>query len=652
MIEATIGATTRPWNEVRQFLWPRTYRPGPRDWATVQTVRQQSVRLQDISDEELSATARRLREAASSAATAPPEELVVSGFALVAEAARRALGITLYDVQLLAGLILTGRNVAEMRTGEGKTFVVSLPAFVHSLSGRGVHVATSNDYLARRDFELLVPIFRLLGCSAGLVHADLSPDEKRAAYACDVTYGADQEFGFDYLRDQTALIDAPKPPLGSQFRTTLRGETGQQPKPVQRGHAVAILDEVDSVLLDSSVSPLLLSLGGEDTAEETTANDLARKVAMQLLRDTDYTIDANKRFLALTDAGKAKLFNGGCPAPQGGLCRPWALYIEQALKAEHVMRRDVDYVVQEGKVQIVDENTGRIFAERRWRDGLHQAVEMKEGLALCADNRPIGRISKQRYYSLYRHLCGMTGTAQESVREFWRIFKMRVVVVPPRRPCRRKSYRTRLFATAESKYAAIVQETERLHAAGQPVLIGTRTIENSERVARGLTTRGIPFQLLNGKQDLDEATVISLAGKHGAVTIATNMAGRGTDIRLQPGVAELGGLHVLATEPNESVRVDRQLFGRAARQGDPGSFQLFVSAEDALLQKYGPGLAGLFQRIAKSDGEVSADLSMEVRRLQLRVERIQFQNRRKLLRTDTWLQELLAKCAGENAAPP
>ncbi len=244
----------------------------------------------------------------------------------------------------------------------------------------------------------------------------------------------------------------------------------------------------------------------------------------------------------------------------------------------------------------------------------------------------------------------MTGTAQESVREFWRIFKLRVVVVPPHRPCRRNAYRTRLFATAEAKYAAIVREIERLHGTGQPVLIGTRTIENSERVARGLLANGTPFRLLNGKQDLDEAAIISLAGELGAVTIATNMAGRGTDIRLQPGVAELGGLHVIASEPNESIRVDRQLFGRAARQGDPGSYQLFVSAEDSLLQKYGPSLAGLLKRIADSCGEVSLDLSMEVRRLQRRVERIQFLSRCKLLRHDNLLQELLARCAGERTA--
>ena len=273
------------------------------------------------------------------------------------------------------------------------------------------------------------------------------------------------------------------------------------------------MDEVDSVLIDSSVSPLLLSLASADADDEAAANELARKVAMQLRRDSDYSIDAKTRHLLLTDSGKAKLFGSDYPAPPSGLCRPWALYVEQALKAEHLMRRDVDYVVQNGKVQIVDENTGRIFPERRWRDGLHQAVEGKEGLAVRAENRPVGRISKQRYFSLYRHLCGMTGTAQESVREFWRIFKLRVVVVPPHRPCRRNAYRTRLFATAEAKYAAIVREIERLHGTGQPVLIGTRTIENSERVARGLLANGTPFRLLNGKQDLDEAAIISLAGE-------------------------------------------------------------------------------------------------------------------------------------------
>jgi preprotein translocase subunit SecA len=652
MIDTAIASTLRPLNKVRQYLWPRTCQPRPHDLFAVQKIRQQTAGLQHVSDDELAAKAKQLQDSVIDTTAPLAEEIVVSGFALVTEAARRALGITLYDVQLLAGLILTGRNVAEMPTGEGKTYVVSLPAFVHSLSGLGVHVATSNDYLAQRDYELLAPVYGLLGRSMGLIHSDLSQDAKRAAYACDITYGADQEFGFDYLRDQIALLDAPKLPPGRRFRLALQGEEGPQTNPVQRGQAVAIIDEVDSVLLDSSVSPLLLSQGSEEAAEEAAANDLARKIAQQLLPAADYSIDTNSRSLSLTEAGSAKLFAGTYPVPQQGLCRPWTSYIEQALKAEHLMRKDVEYVVQEGNVLLVDESTGRIFPERRWRDGLHQAVETKEGVPIHAENRPLGRISKQRYFSLYRHLCGMTGTAQESVREFWRIFKMRVVVVPPRRPCRRVSFPTRIFGTAEAKYAAIAGEIERVHRSGQPVLIGTRTIENSERVARGLEAREVPYQLLNGKQDLDEATIISRAGAIGAVTIATNMAGRGTDIRLQESVAELGGLHVIASEPNESVRVDRQLYGRAARQGDPGSCQLFVSADDLLMRKYGPGLASLLKRLAKNSGEASVDLSTEVRRLQQRVERIQFLSRRKLLQNDNWLQELLAKCAGQSTPAP
>jgi preprotein translocase subunit SecA len=439
--------------------------------------------------------------------------------------------------------------------------------------------------------------------------------------------------------------------LGRQFRSALHGEKPATVQTVQRGLAVAIIDEVDSVLLDSSTSPLLLSLGPEDARQEVLAHHLAQSVARQLVRDVDFFQDTTSGLVSLTEAGTKKVFGCTFELPRHGLCRPWSIYVEQALKAEHLLRKDVEYVVQAGKVLLVDECTGRIFSERRWRDGLHQAVETKEGLAVNAENRPVARISKQRYFSLYGRLCGMTGTAQESAREFWSIYGLHVVVIPPRRPCRRKTYPARLFGSADAKYVAMVREIQRIHRERQPILVGTRTIESSERVARLLDASGIPYRILNGKQDLTEAAIIAQAGEVGAVTIATNMAGRGTDIHLRPGAADLGGLHVIAAEPNESVRVDRQLVGRAARQGDVGSSQIFISAEDPLIVKFAPALGRLLQGLSGERGELIVDLSQEVTRLQRRVEWTQYLSRRRLLRNDNWLQEVLSKWAGHVPEP-
>ncbi len=497
----------------KQWLWPRTRFARKTEWRFVQKVRDSAAALQHCSAEELLSRSGRLRQAVAGGLCPSCKEITIPGFALVYEATRRCLGITLYDEQLLAGMILTRRCVAEMQTGEGKTFLASLPAFVNALAGRGVHVVTANEYLAQRDYELLSPVYKMLGVSVGLNRYDISHCEKQTAYACDVTYGADQEFGFDYLRDQLRLWNHPKAALGSSFRALLQGRELPQASTVQRDLAVAIVDEMDSVLIDSATSPLLLSQNTNDADIEIRAYYSARDAASQFVSGEDYLTDRVDRRITITGPGKQKIFAAGKSIPKNGLRRPWDMYVEQALHAKEFLHKDEDYVVQGGKVLLVDEYTGRFYPDRQWRDGLHQAVEAKEGLSVNAENCSMARISRQRYFQLYPHLSGMTGTAQGSEREFWNLYQLQIVAIPPHMPCRRKMLPTRYFIHADVKYAAIVEEIADLNRTGRPVLVGTRTIKNSEFLAAKLEKRGIPFRLLNGKQDLSEAMIVARAAR-------------------------------------------------------------------------------------------------------------------------------------------
>jgi preprotein translocase subunit SecA len=478
----------------------------------------------------------------------------------------------------------------------------------------------------------------------GLTRYDMSLPDKQAAYACDVTYGADQEFGFDYLRDQLRLWNQAKATPGLSFRVMLRGQELPKALSVQRMLAVAIVDEIDSVLIDSATSPLLLSQCSDDPDVEILVYLSARDTAAQFIPGEDYLIERVFHRITLTDSGKEKIFASEEAIPSRGLRRPWATYVEQALHAKEFLQKDVDYVVKDGKVMLVDEFTGRFYPDRQWRDGLHQAVEAKEGISVNAESRSMARISRQRYFQLYPHLSGMTGTAQGSEREFWNLYQLQIVEIPPHKPCRRKTLAPRYFARAADKYAAIVEEIADLHQLGRPILIGTRTIKNSELLAGKLDAHKIPYRLLNGKQDLAEAMVVARSGEVGAVTIATNMAGRGTDIRLAAGVAQRGGLHVIGVERHESQRIDRQLAGRAARQGDPGSCRFYVAADDPLMEKYAPGLGRLIRRLADEKGETTLDLSREIARVQRRVERQHFWARRRLFHHDRWLRDILTKC--------
>jgi len=619
-------------------IWPQD--SDVTDRSLIERVREASSAIRQIPDSALTQRAASLCGRVALEGVTTDDDTVVESFALVVEAARRVLQIELYDVQLLGGLALTRGAIAEMQTGEGKTFTAMLPAFTHALAGNGVHVMTVNPYLARRDFESLDPVYRLLGMSVGMIEPGFDPDAKRAAYDCDITYGPGYEFGFDYLRDQVALLSQRKLRLGEAYLRQLRGSgSGPAVHRLQRAHAVAIIDEADSVMLDEATTPLILSAGGDKPATNGHVYLAAMHSAERLECDNHYVFQEAARLLQLTDDGVKRVTHDLGEVPDAQLERPWPLYVEQALRARLLFHRDVHYIVRDNKVLLVDQYTGRVTPDRSWRDGLQQAVQAKEAVAITTETLSVARITRQRYLGLYRHLCGMTGTAQGGERELRSVYGCKIVVIPPHRPCVRESLPTRMFGDRSSKERAIVEEVKRLHQTRRPVLVGTAAIETSHRLADALQNAGVAYQLLNGVQDAEEATVVSGAGQTGAITIATNMAGRGTDIKLGSGVAERGGLHVIATEPQDSSRIDRQLFGRAARQGDPGSCQLFASAEDRLLKRHAAPLARRLVR--RSGGEIHKDCSGDIADAQRRAERSAVEHRRNMYRHDDWLETVL-----------
>ncbi|MEQ8786459.1 MAG: preprotein translocase subunit SecA [Pirellulaceae bacterium] len=615
---------------------------------TVDLIRQQTVDLRSRSDGYLADVFDELRVEAPAASVRDPA-LVVPTFALTVESIRRNLGMTLYDVQLLAGLALVDGAVAEMQTGEGKTLSLAAPAVLFSLAGRGVHVMTANDYLARRDHHLLEPCFRLLGVSAGLLSADDTPEARGAAYQCDVTYGSGNDFGFDYLKDQVTLLRGESRRLGVRYRRLLRGDGGESDNHgLQREQAFAIVDEIDSVLIDEANTPLILSAPAEADVHSAEGYAFAWRTAQTLRADEDFLLDEQDGGLRLTDLGLHRIRAERRRAGKIGLNRSWQHCVEQALRARNLLKRDVNYAVVDGQIRMVDATTGRLCADRSLRDGLHQLLEIKEGLEVSPEKVSLARITRQRFFRCYDHLCGLTGTATPSSREFQRIYSLKTVVIPTHRPSRRTLLPTRFFAAGKSKWEAIAEHIQQVHATGRPILAGTTNIENSLLLAEILHRRGVGFQILNGVQDADEAAVVAAAGQLGAVTIATNMAGRGTDIRLGVGVAELGGLHVVGTEHQPSVRLDAQLAGRAGRQGDPGSAQFFLSGEDPLIQNHAPLLAARMERLGRQDGEILADLSAEVAKTQRKVECWMFQQRRRLAMSLLWQEEIVVQLTAED----
>jgi preprotein translocase subunit SecA len=544
----------------------------------------------------------------------PLDDLLPEAFAAAREASLRVLGLRPFDVQLIGGIVLHQGTIAEMKTGEGKTLVATMPAYLNALTGEGVHIVTVNDYLARRDTQWMGGIYRFLGLTVDTILHGLDDDERRRAYAADVTYGTNNEFGFDYLRDNMKFSLADY---------------------VQRDFNYAIVDEVDSILIDEARTPLIIS----GPAEESTQLYYAlNQVAGQLKRGPDFTVDEKARSVLITEEG---VTHAEKLVRLDNLYDPRNIevlhHLNAALKAQNLFKRDVDYIVKEGQVIIVDEFTGRLMPGRRYSDGLHQALEAKEGVNIENENQTLATITFQNYFRMYKKLAGMTGTADTEAEEFKKIYNLEVMVIPTDKQMIRTDHPDVIYKTADEKFHAAVAEIVECHGRGQPVLVGTTSIEKSEHLSRLLKREGIKHEVLNAKQHEKEAEIVAHAGQFGMVTIATNMAGRGTDIVLGQGVVPAGGLHILATERHESRRIDNQLRGRSGRQGDPGSSRFYLSLEDDLLRIFGSDrIKGLMGRLGMDDGEPIEHrlVSNAIERAQKRVEGHNFEIRKHLLDYD------------------
>ncbi|PIE56197.1 MAG: preprotein translocase subunit SecA [Desulfobulbus propionicus] len=579
---------------------------------TVSRINDLESTVEPLNDDELAARTVMFKERVAKGE--PLDDLLPEAFAVVREAGRRVLGERHYDVQLIGGIVLHQGKIAEMKTGEGKTLTSTAPVYLNALTGKGVHVVTVNDYLASRDTEWMGQIYRFLGLTTGCIRHDMGDDERRQAYLADVTYGTNNEFGFDYLRDNMKFS------LGDFC---------------QRGFNYAIVDEVDSILIDEARTPLIIS----GPAEQST--DLYLKVNRTMKhfkKEEHYSLDEKGRQAMLTDEGVAlaeellQIDNLYDPASINFLH-----HINQSLKAHFVFQRDVDYIIKNGQVVIVDEFTGRTMEGRRYSDGLHQALEAKEGVKIEKENQTLASITFQNYFRLYDKLAGMTGTADTEAPELKKIYDLDVVIIPTHMKMIRRDYADVIYKNKAAKYRAIVKEIKELNTKGQPVLVGTISIDISEHIAKLLKKEGIAHEVLNAKQHEREAEIIAQAGQKGRVTIATNMAGRGTDIKLGDGVTDLGGLHILGTGRHESRRIDNQLRGRSGRQGDPGSSRFYLSLEDDLLRIFGSGRLGTIMDKLGMEEDEPIEHSMVTKAIenaQRKVEGHHFDIRKHLLEYD------------------
>ena len=514
------------------------------------------------------------------------DSLLPEVFAAVRESARRTIGLRHFDVQVYGGWILHKGRIAEMQTGEGKTLVATLPAALNAIPGKGVHVVTVNDYLAKRDCDWMGRVYDALGFTVGCIQTGMAHEQRRTAYACDITYGTNKEYGFDFLRDQVRKRSVDRE-MGDVLRRwdIEEGELARSVGYAQRGHYFAIVDEVDSVLIDEARVPLILSDSLGSPSPFAAAYRWADELARRLRPGDDFTITLREHKVEITQAGRTRiraLANAlGAPPPAD---RPTHVLVEQAIRAQRLFQHERDYLVVEGEVVIVDEFTGRVLPGRNWQLGLHQAIQAKEGQPVTDETHTLATVTYQAYFKLYERLAGMTGTATDARREFRRVYKLKVVRVPTNRPLHRVALRDTIFRSRHEKLQAVADRIQKLHEQGRPVLVGTRSVDKSEELSRELTRRGVPHTVLNAKKHAEEAAIVALAGQRGQVTISTNMAGRGTDITLGPGVADLGGLHVLGTERHDARRIDNQLAGRAGRQGDPGSYEFMIALTDDLLR--------------------------------------------------------------------
>ena len=568
------------------------------------------------------------------------KELVGKSFALVREVAHRTLSLRPVDVQLTGALVLLNGMVAEMETGEGKTLTATLPASTLALAGVPVHIITVNDYLAKRDADWMRPIYEGLGLRVGTIVHGMDPAARREAYRCDITYCTNKEVAFDYLRDRIILWDRPTP-IRLQLER-LYGEKSRVHQLVMRGLHFAIVDEADSVLIDEARTPLIIS----SEAEGLYGSEIykhAMMLARGFVQKKDFHVIWSDRTVELTDEGLSKIYDfDWTQAGFAGNEEQREELVRQALVALYLFHLDKHYLVKDKKVQIIDEYTGRLMADRSWERGLHQLIELKEGCEITTRKETKARISYQRFFRRYLQLAGMTGTAREVAGELWSIYRMRVVTMPTQRPMRRRYLADRVYRTEEEKWAEIVKTIADLHRQDRPVLVGTRSVEASEKVSQLLSEKALLHKVLNARQDKEEAEIISQAGQPAQITVATNMAGRGTDIRLGPGVSEIGGLHVIASERHEAGRIDRQLFGRCGRQGDPGTSEAFVSLDDELITVHvskplrwlAEATIGTF--FGKWLGRVLFN------RAQRRAERLHARMRHQLHRMDEQLSESLA----------
>lgn len=578
-------------------------------------------KMASFTDEELRAKTTEFKERLTKGETL--ENIQIEAFAVVREAARRVLGLLPYKVQIQGGFVIHGGDIAEMKTGEGKTLTATMPVYLNALTGKGVHVVTVNEYLATRDSKEMGEVYRFLGLTVGLNLNSMNASQKREAYLCDVTYNTNNELGFDYLRDNMVVY---------------------KHQMVQRPLHFAVVDEVDSILIDEARTPLIISGQGEkSTALYTRADYFAKG----LQADKDYTIDLSSKTIVLTDEGVDKAekvfrLENLYDINNSALVH----HIDQSLRANFIMLHDIDYVVDEGKVKIVDPFTGRIMDGRRYSDGLHQAIEAKEGVAIEDESKTMATVTFQNYFRMYEKLSGMTGTAKTEEEEFREIYNMNVTSIPTNEAVIRNDASDLLYPNLKSKFAAVVKDIKVRHAKGQPVLVGTVAVETSEYLSKILNREGIPHEVLNAKNHFKEAEIIMQAGQRGGVTIATNMAGRGTDIKLGSGVIEAGGLAVIGTERHESRRIDNQLRGRAGRQGDPGDSQFYLSLEDDLMRRFGSDrIQAVWQRLNMEDDDAeemaiqSGMLTKQVESAQKRVEGNNYDTRKNVLEYDEVMRE-------------
>ena len=580
-------------------------------WPIVRRINDLEPKLAGLSDSSLQEKTFEFKNRLAAGETL--DDILPEAFAVVREASRRVTGMRHFDVQILGGIVLHRGDIAEMRTGEGKTLVASLPVYLNALTGKGVHVVTVNDYLATRDSEDMGRIYKFLGLSVGLIVHDLTYEQRRRAYNADVTYGTNNEFGFDYLRDNMVI---------------------SADQMVQRPLNYCIVDEVDSILIDEARTPLIISGPGEKSTE--LYSTLAAIV--KHFDKEDYTMDEKQKTIAPTDSGVAKVEKMlGISNMFDNEHLDLNHLVIQALRARFMMHRDKDYVVKNGEIVIVDEFTGRLMFGRRYSDGLHQSIEAKEAVKVQGESKTLATITFQNYFRMYDKLAGMTGTAKTEEDEFNKIYKLDVYVIPTNKPAIRKDLPDVIYKTKNAKYRAVVREVKKRHATGQPILVGTTSINQSEILSQLLDKENIVHNVLNAKYHEKEAEIIKNAGQKGMVTIATNMAGRGTDIKLGPGVAELGGLMIIGTERHESRRIDNQLRGRAARQGDPGTTQFFLSLEDDLMRIFGSeNISRFMDKLGMDEDEpITANMiTRSIEKAQKKVESHNFEIRKYVLEYD------------------